>query len=110
LAKDTSIKLRLGSEELERWKAAAAGLGVNLSEFIRGQVNRFWEAPGVQPERGAEVTLTAVAKQAVSKKQEYDSIEHIVAKETGHALGHECIECMGYRRFLEEQRKQAVKE
>lgn len=114
----TTYKLRLETERLEAWKKSAETAGLKLAEWIRRRcdangdtqdVRRVPEAPLAQrrvaaPERPA-VDLAAVAEETVTKRKEYGSLEHRVARRTGHPVGHECLQCVGAYRFEEDLEK-----
>lgn len=118
----TTYKLRLETERLEAWKKSAETAGLKLAEWIRRRcdengdtedVLRIPEVPLAQrsvtaPLR-ATVDLAAVAEQTVTKRKEYNSLEHKVARRTGHPVGHECLECAGAYRFEEDLEKRERK-
>lgn len=67
------------------------------------------EVTGSSPVPATKISLEDVVQETRGKQKEYGSLEHRIARRTGHPVGHECLECMGALRF-EESLDRAEKE
>lgn len=127
---DTTIKLRVPGEDLEKWKTLAAEAQVSLSEWIRlkcaGAVDtsvvipqytdfRGTEALAEIPNPGREAEHVAsgsteaggLKPPSAKPKSAKQSLAEAVAERTRHPVGHQCFECMQAERFFRAMRKEA---
>lgn len=127
---DTTIKLRVPGEDLEKWKTLAAEAQVSLSEWIRlkcaGAVDtsvvipRYTDFRGTEalaeiPNPGREAEHVAsgsteaggLKPPSAKPKSAKQSLAEAVAERTRHPVGHQCFECMQAERFFRAMRKEA---
>lgn len=78
-------------------------------EILDRRVRRVPEADAI-PQPVAPPTLEDVAEETVTKRKEYGSLEHRVARRTGHPVGHECLQCVGAYRFEQDLERREKKE
>lgn len=108
---DTTIKLRVPGEDLEKWKTLAAEAQVSLSAWIR--LKCATEIPGSNPGREAEHVASGSTEAGGLKppsakpKSAKQSLAEAVAERTRHPVGHQCFECMQAERFFRAMRKEA---
>ena len=96
--KSETLKLRVGTEELSKWKRSAELAGVSLSEWIRGKCAALLTGPDVPQKR---LGLKAKADKIVRKNDA--AIK--TSDRTGHPADCECFQCTQTARFLKQQAK-----
>lgn len=127
---DTTIKLRVPGEDLEKWRTLAAEAQVSLSEWIRlkcaGAVDtsvvipqytdfRGTEALAEIPNPGREAEHVASGSteagglkppSAERPKGARGELAEAVAGRTRHTLGCDCFDCVQAGRFFKSMRKE----
>lgn len=127
---DTTIKLRVPGEDLEKWKTLAAEAQVSLSEWIRLKcavgvdtsvvIPQYTDFRGTEalaeiPNPGREAEHVAsgsteaggLKPPSAKPKSAKQSLAEAVAERTRHPVGHQCFECMQAERFFRAMRKEA---
>lgn len=102
--KSETIKLRVPTDDLERWKALG---GENLSDWIRAQCNRACNPPAVEGQ--AESPAPYVPKATLPKVSKFDDIDETVARRSGHELGCNCLGCYQQGAFMRKSRAESAK-
>lgn len=94
MAQKTTINIRVGMEELGRWKEQAVAEGVGVSEWIRRRANqgRGEDMPKPKTEE--------VEKGELAPKMDAQFVDVTVSRRMGHPVGCTCVHCGKVRAML----------
>ncbi len=110
----TTYKLRLDTEQLDKWQKSAEEAGLKLAEWIRRRCDGD-SGKAVRPDgdvhmvQGSPATPEGSRKPRTNQnsgkaKSEPGSIAVSVAERTKHELGCQCFQCVQSERFFRAER------
>jgi len=105
----TTYKLRLDTEQLEKWQKSAEEAGLKLAEWIRRRCDGD-SGKAVRPDGDVHVasgSTSAPERPAKPKSPKYEpgSIAVSVPDRTKHEVGCDCFQCVQAERFFRSQRE-----